>query len=60
MSNLEHFPDTFCPIIKDKCRSDCQWLYQDLEITEDGITREVSCAMNYVVETLLELEIVDE
>lgn len=60
MSRVEYYPDTFCPIIKGKCRSDCQWVYENLEISEDGIDREISCAVNYIVETLLELEAIDE
>lgn len=60
MSKVEHYPDTFCPIIQGKCRSDCQWVYENIEITEDGINREVSCAINHIVETLLELDMIDD
>lgn len=60
MGKVELFNDTFCPILKDNCRSDCQWVYENIEITDDGISRTVNCAMNYIVETLLELEMIDE
>lgn len=60
MSKVEHFPDTFCPIIQGKCRSDCQWVYVGIEITDEGINRQVDCAVNHIVESLLELEIIDD
>lgn len=60
MNKAAYIKDTFCPILNDKCRSDCQWLYENVEITDDGINSDFSCAVNYIVETLLVLDFLDD
>lgn len=60
MAETRFFEDKFCPITKGPCRTDCNWIYSEIEITEDGITEENECAVNMVVNALLELEYIDE
>ncbi len=35
----------WCPISGQPCRSDCAWLDEEYDIDDDGVTREVFCAV---------------
>lgn len=35
----------FCPITKDECREDCEWIDVMYDMNEDGIERTTQCAI---------------
>ena len=38
----------FCPLLRDECRSDCEWADIVTTLEEDGITRETFCAVTLI------------
>lgn len=54
------FDKSFCPILRDKCREDCDWLHEIVFLNDDGITKNNYCAVNMIANSLFELTEPDE
>lgn len=46
----------FCPLTKEECRDDCQWSDVQIELNEDGATRELCCAITILAAKLIILD----
>lgn len=46
----------FCPLTKENCRDDCAWADIAVELDEDGVTREVFCAITVLAAKLIILD----
>lgn len=60
MAEKRLFPNRFCPMTKECCRTDCMWCYIENEITEDGIDEHINCALNVLAEAFMLGEIEED
>lgn len=44
---------TFCPLTKEECRDDCSWCDVQYTMDDDGIERELACAIGILASCAL-------